>query len=532
MRVIAACGLIAAVGAFGAVASAVPSAAPAVPKWTGGAPLPPAPGLGLTRNEDGEPGMGVAPDGQFWVASDIAPYAADDPRVAGGLLSGGDVWTSTDGGRTYRFVADPFSSAVQGSGLAGEDTDLTVAPVKNASGHYTVYATSLWVGSSSLAWSTDGGKTWNSTILGGVPAQDRPWLAAIGACDVWLSYHQLPTFTPVLNKYNVCSVPLPTSTSTVLNYSSSTQFSESTFPGLTNAFGKHVIDNSPASPHRGNIYVPMVACSQDNPIQLALNAESQTGCATTVDQVVGVSTDGGQTFTDYRVALDTNKQPVVWPNTVATDAAGTVYFTYSDNHDAFLAISHDGGKTWTKPRLLNAAPSKTASYPTVAGGAAGHVVVAWYGTAKDGDTNDDKVMGDASKPASTPWYVYAAESKDGGATFTQSQATGVVHRGELCTHGSNCSNQYSRNLLDDFGVMISPTTALTSITYTSDQPDGTDGHSFTGYTTMLPAPVKKSTSTTAHHPSLAATGGLPLAGSALVAVVLALIVRRRRRAQG
>src|SRR5690348_1233701 len=47
--------------------------------WTGGKPLPPAPGLGLHRNEDGEPGMGVTPTGQFWIASDIAPYAADDP---------------------------------------------------------------------------------------------------------------------------------------------------------------------------------------------------------------------------------------------------------------------------------------------------------------------------------------------------------------------------------------------------------------------------------------------------------------------
>src|SRR3954453_4937038 len=497
---------------------------PTIPKWTGGAPLPAAPHLGLSRNQDGEPGMGVAPDGQFWIASDIAPYAADDPRVAGGVLSGGDVWTSTDGGRTYRFVSDPFKLAIKGAGLAGEDTDLTVAPVKNASGHYTVYATSLWIGASSLAWSTDGGTTWNTAFLGGLPAQDRPWLAAGGGGDGSLSYHQLPTFTPVINKYNVCSVPLPTSTSTVLNYTQSTEFSESTFPGLTNAFGKHVVDNSPTSPHRGNIYVPMVACSAGSPIELALNAESQSGCATTVDEVVGVSTDGGQSFTDYRVVLDMkNNQPIVWPNTVATDAAGTVYFTYSDNRDAYLAISHDGGKTWSKPRLLNVAPSKTASYPTVAADAAGHVVVAWYGTAKDGDTNDPKVMGAASKVTSTPWYVYAAESRDGGASFTQSKATGVIHRGELCTHGSGCADTNSRNLLDDFGVMISPTTGLTSIAYTSDQPDGTGGHAFTGYTTMLPAagPPQTGNPPTATPPAappsstpLATTGGLPVAGLA------------------
>src|SRR3954447_23169198 len=55
------------------LAAATPS--PAGTTWTGGKPLPAAPGLGLHRNEDGEPGMGVTPSGQFWVASDIAPYA-------------------------------------------------------------------------------------------------------------------------------------------------------------------------------------------------------------------------------------------------------------------------------------------------------------------------------------------------------------------------------------------------------------------------------------------------------------------------
>src|SRR3954470_9103995 len=129
------CGVVVGAAAIASAAGAAPAKAPVVPKWTRGARLPAAPNLGLTRNEDGEPGMGVAPDGQFWIASDVAPYAADDPRVAG-VLSSGDVWTSTDGGRTHRFVADPFQPSVNGTTLAGEDTDLTVAPVKNSSGHY------------------------------------------------------------------------------------------------------------------------------------------------------------------------------------------------------------------------------------------------------------------------------------------------------------------------------------------------------------------------------------------------------------
>ena len=41
--------------------------------------------------------------------------------------------------------------------------------------------TSLWVGDSGLAWSSDGGRTWQLNRLGGTPTQDRPWLAADGA---------------------------------------------------------------------------------------------------------------------------------------------------------------------------------------------------------------------------------------------------------------------------------------------------------------------------------------------------------------
>lgn len=188
--------------ALGAPAAAAPGGATWVTH-----PLPPAAGTGLSRNEDGEPGAGVTPSGQFWTASDIAPYAAHDPRVdpAAGLLSGADIWTSTDGGRTYTWVADPFAAASNTAGLAGEDTDLTVAPEKNSKGFYNVYAASLWIGSTSLAWSDDGGKTWSVNPLGGVPAQDRPWLTADGPCTVHVIYHQLPLFTPTVSAYDVCS---------------------------------------------------------------------------------------------------------------------------------------------------------------------------------------------------------------------------------------------------------------------------------------------------------------------------------------
>ena len=507
------------------------AAAPPVPTWTGGEPLPKAPGLGLKRNQDAEPGMGVAPDGQLWVSSNVPRYAADDPR-AFERISGADIWTSTDNGRTFRWVADPFRSAKKTAGLAGSDTDIAVAPVKNAQGFYNVYAASLWIGASTLAWSTDGGKTWQRFNLGGVPAQDRPWVAASGACVVYLAYHQVPTLTPVANKYNVCNVA-DTSTGIVLDPVDSTLISLSTFPGLTNYFGKWAVDNS-TSQYAGNIYLPMTVCTAEELLDVPVNLEAslEEPCPKNTEQVVAVSADQGVTWHAYHVATSPNGYFIIWPNTVAVDSKGVVYFTWTDNLHSYINVSRDGGKQWSATKRLNTPPSSSAVYPQVAADRPGVVDVAWYGSAKAGDANDPETFGPPGKATSTPWYVFHARSFDGGRTFVRSRATGVIHHGWVCTQGTACPTDGSRNLLDNFGIAVSPKTGFATIAYTSDQPDGTAGHSFSGFTTMTSSPSpggRASPGGTTAKPGLAATGGLPLAGVACLAVLAALLLRGRRR---
>lgn len=453
--------------------------------WTTRA-LPPAPGTNLVRNEDGEPGIGVSPTGQFWVASDIAPYAAHDPRVAGGALSGADIWTSTDGGRTYHWVAAPFNDDPATTGLAGEDTDLAVAPVRNAKGFFTVYAASLWLGSSSLAWSDDNGKTWQVNPLGGVPAQDRPWLTADGPCTVQVVYHQLPTFTPFVNTYDVCSNgDVPTTSGAALDPVNETALTSSDFPGLSNSFNKPTVDTSPHSKFRHSLYIPMSLCQVSAFPDLVGNIAASSGCPKGTQYLVAVSRDGGSSFSYHRVALDPTGATLVWAATVATDARGTVYFAWSDQRNSYLNVSHDGGVTWSRRLQLN--PRGTAAvYPTVAAGGAGRVDVAWYGTNRAGNANDTKAMGKPNARHSASWTVQLARSTDGGRHFTLRTVTRTIHRGELCTNGGGCSDTDSRNLLDDFGLAINPRTGLDSIAYTSDQPEGHAETAYTGFATELP----------------------------------------------
>jgi hypothetical protein len=464
-----------------ASASAAKSRPAPTTTWTT-RPLPVAAGTNMARNEDGEPGIGVTPTGQFWVASDIAPYAADDPRVdpGAGALSGADVWSSTDGARSFTWRSDPFAEAAKTFGLAGEDTDIAVATQKNSNGFYNVYATSLWIGSSGLAWSADGGKTWQLNRLGGVPTQDRPWLAADGACSVFIAYHQLPTFTPIVDKYDVCTNGnVPMSGGATLDPVNSTALSMSDFPGTSNSFNKLTIDTSPQSRYQHSIYVPMSLCAAQAATDVLVAQAS--GCNGT-QYLVAVSTDGGTTFTYHPVVLDPSNATLVWAATIATDQVGNVYFAWSDARNSYLNVSHDGGKTWSKSKKLNA-PGTAAVYPTVAGGKSGRVDVAWYGTPRAGNSNDKKVMGKPNAVDGAKWSVVVARSIDGGRTFTLRTVSATIHVGELCTGGSGCGDANSRNLLDDFGLAISPATGLDAIAYTDDQPQGVGGKAYTAFAT-------------------------------------------------
>jgi len=473
-----------AVAATGAT-TVVASAADGQSTFTTGV-LPPAPNLGLTLNQDAEPGMGVAGDGTIWIASDVEPYAADDPRAqTTGLLTGSDVWKSTDGGRTFQWVAAPFQhGADDQTGDGGEDTDIAVAPEKNANGFYNVYVASLWVGSTSLAVSQDGGATWIDVPVNGEPVQDRPWLSADGPCAVYVTYHAIAPYDTVVNKIDFCN-PANQGMGSAVDPTQAVTFIGNIAPGLSNRFGKPVVDNSPTSPHRHRIYVPMMGCDASTEPPSA--NEVPIGCTTEAKVFVGVS-DNGITYTNHVVANTGSTRVYIWPDTVATDAAGNVYVAWFDGQHSYLSKSTDGGTTWSPSVQINSGPAVSTAYPTVAAGPADRVSVAYYGTDRDGRTDNRSVMGDPivgeNDHSSAEWHLYYASSTDGGATFTQSVVSDVVHTGVLCTSGGGCGVvEGDRNLLDDFGMVISPTTGLASITYDNDQPGGVQGKTHTDFAT-------------------------------------------------
>ena len=196
---------------------------------------------------------------------------------------------------------------------------------------------------------------------------------------------------------------------------------------------------------------------------------------------IAVSQDGGKTFTDYPVyvnpdaTVDYGHQFI----NITVDQAGTVYAVFTDNHNLFYSYSSNQGKTWSAPAQVNQSPSATAIMPWSIACGPGQLDIVWYGTSfYDGTTVPDNY------PAAASWYVYFAQSVSAasGGPFTQTAATPIIHFGGVCESGVTCSG--NRDLFDDFGIAVAPTTGLASIAYSDDQPGSSSASNHTAIATQ------------------------------------------------
>jgi hypothetical protein len=416
---------------------------------------------GTCVNTMGEPQIRADPSGNFYASSESGLCVID--RQCGGTFA----WKSTDGGQSYKTLPLPNSLVLNGTvgqSVGGGDTDIAVAPVKNANGQYNVYVASLHFSLFSVALvgefievavstSGDGGATWSiNPAAATIPYNDRPWIAADGANKVCISYHDVAaTFDIFVD----CSYD-----------------GGLTFTQVTSAFDDNHLWLNDFNNQIGNIAIdPNNHVIYESFAGLASQSEGVAclvSCNITNHAVwMAVSIDGGKSFVDHAVYI--NPDTTVSYNhqftNVAVDKAGNVYTAFSDNHNIYYSFSTDFGNTWSSLVQVNQAPSNTAIFPWISAGTSGRIDVAWYGSLYfDGVNVPDNY------PMSASWYVYFAQNLQAtkaGSTFTQTPATQIIHYGGVCEQGTNC--QGNRDLLDDFGVAANPVTGLASIIYTSDQ---------------------------------------------------------------
>ena len=409
----------------------------------GAAPGTVCPGSPDCTNGAAEPMIRADATGTFYASSEL------------GLSSGTLAWKSTDGGLHYTALQSPNQISQAAGGLApgGGDTDLGVATAPNANGIPNVYVASLSLANVTVSTSGDGGKTWRENLLSAtIPGDDREWIAAEGAAKVCISYHDIVTFNIDVN----CSYDAG-ATFTQLG---SAIDAAHLFLLEDNSTGNLVID-----PNNHVVYQVFsgIATVPEALVPTAFHAVW-----------IGVSQDGGRTFTDHAVYVNPDASVSYGHQFInaSVDRAGTVYVLYNDNHNLFYSFSSDQGQTWTGPIRINQSPSATAIMPWSVACDPGQLNVVWYGTSYYDGTNPPD-----NYPASAAWYVYFAQNRAAstvGSAFKQVAATPIIHFGGVCEGGISCTG--NRDLYDDFGVAVDPISGFASIVFSDDQP-GNDGRS-------------------------------------------------------
>jgi hypothetical protein len=410
----------------------------------GAAPGTVCPGPSGCTNGAAEPAIRADATGTFYVSSEL------------GLGAGTLAWKSTDGGLHYTALQSPNQISQSAGGVApgGGDTDLGVAPQANASGVDNVYVASLSLANVTVSTSQDGGKSWSKNVLSAtVAGDDREWIAADQATKVCISYHDVVTFNIDVN----CSFDAG---------ASFTQLGSAIDPAHAFLLEENSTGNLTIDPKSHVVYQVFSGIANAAEAVIPTNFHAVW---------IAISRDGGVTFTDNAVYVNPNTSVSYGHQFInaTVDQAGTVYVVYNDNHNLFYSFSTNSGLTWTGPIQINQPPSATAIMPWSIACAPGELNVVWYGTSFfDGSAPDNY-------PPSAAWFVYFAQNRNAaavGTKFTQVAATPVVHFGGVCEGGISCTG--NRDLFDDFGIAVSPTTGLASITYSDDQPgnDGRDDH--------------------------------------------------------
>jgi len=397
-----------------------------------------APGCGTTL--DGEPTLHVSSAGNVFMGSER------------GLGGGSDGWVGLGqpGGAAAQACAIDYAgqpNAVAGLGASGGDIDSAWAGAPGPNGNLTLYVASLNLGSVSVAHSTDNGATFtNVPVQGGLPGDDREWIAAFGAGTSLLTFHDIAT-----SEIDV----LRSDDGGVAYVQKSRAIPVTDYKAMNNELGNLAIDRrntTGATSGQFWAYQSFVAPSTaaGSHFNEAFLAVSNDGGGTWTDRPIPCSTAGAGTDLDHN-----------FPNvSVAPD--GTVWYAWSDDTHVFTASSADHGASWTCSAAVST-NTTNGIFPWLAATSSG-VDLVFYGA--------------PSGPNGT-WYVYFDQdptSTAGGWNVPQQLVS--VHTGAVCEGGISCTG--GRQLLDDFAIDTDPS-GWAHIAYSHDSPNLGGAGTYTGY---------------------------------------------------
>lgn len=163
---------------------------------------------------------------------------------------------------------------------------------------------------------------------------------------------------------------------------------------------------------------------------------------------LAISEDGGSTWTRVRVsdevdAFDTH-------HGIAVDDEDNLYYLWMDRarKQPYLSVSRDHGRTWSDPLMVAPPGVAETNFPILTAGAPGRIAIQFPGTTVDDRNNKAR-----------PWNAYmivSTNALDEDPLFVSTTANPVsdpIHRGD-CGTGSNTGR--CAGMLDFLDIRVSP----------------------------------------------------------------------------
>lgn len=140
---------------------------------------------------------------------------------------------------------------------------------------------------------------------------------------------------------------------------------------------------------------------------------------------LAISDDGGTTWSRVQVSKTIGIADI--QSAVADDAADNLYYTWWDDvhHLPYLSVSRDHGQTWSTPLMIAPPGVKEVNFPTITAGDAGRIALTFPGTMV-GDRDDKTRPWDS-------WVVTSSNALDASPLFVANIGNAVgdpVHRGD------------------------------------------------------------------------------------------------------
>ncbi|MDP9444878.1 MAG: glycoside hydrolase [Actinomycetota bacterium] len=366
--------------------------------------------MGPVGREAAEPTIGVDKRGRAF-------YAAATFDGAGGFADT-RLLRSTNDGRTWGDVTPTV------------DPPLTLDPyvyVEEDSGR--VFNLDLYLGSSFLSFSDDGGRTYetNPAASGNNIVNDHQTLFA-GPLTRQAKNLGLRTTDPEFPEAVYYCFNRVSDSSCSRSLDGGRTFASSgepPYPGVEPKEGGAFcggLHGHVATDRDGRVFLPKGHCNRP---------------------YVAKSTDAGITWSrrpvSDRIDMPDNQ------SAIASDRRNNLYYVWYDSKHRlpWLAISKDHGRTWGDPIMIAPPNVREVQWPTVAAGGAGRVAITFPGTT-------EKDQGDLTRP----WDYYVVTSVNAlssNPTFVSNianPATDPVHRGEC---PGRCGNMF-----DFLDVVVSP----------------------------------------------------------------------------